>query len=300
MCYPDAIIRSSVITTTNFGEAPFKFDIERYCDSIIPVFSRLPAEIFQLIARQFNSLALSSSGIEGFRDIHHLSSVSRYCYRLCHNITRRDIFLGSGLDMSAATSLGLLLRASRLVTKESAATPWLHILLKNSYPEPGSIQHWICDHNNSDLRFLPHMHMDIHTFAQSNKWSNLITLELYNRRFRSWAQFAKLVFSLPHLEHLVVRKVSWKVAIEVPVSWIRFSRRLRTFRCLDDETDSMAGYLWRFIAGRPSAGSFDGPALLASDISLVGMICKAIVNDYAPSVRWVEYERHSQSKGKYS
>lgn len=297
LCRPCLVTEERSATfSLNHGDAPFKFNIEVFC-SIRPsrLTEGLPQELFQIVIQYYLS-NLNVWGIKDIKAIYRLSTVSRCCYTMCHKFVRKTVSLDSHRKMSAARRLGLLSLTQELITVEDSRNPWLHILFARSHPHlatSASVQDWLCDYNNHEFR----APMDLDTFARSHRYDNLSKLEIRRRRFKSWIQFAKLVFSLPRLEHLTISDVNWDSSPRVPPSWLRFQGRLRSFRC----SNIASPQLWLFIAGQPRTGKkYWGPALLADDIPVSAQILEAAMKDCASRLLVDRLDCEYQADGGYS
>lgn len=294
-CRPFALAaHKSTEHTINHGNSRFRFDIKAFCDDAIRVrrlAEGLPQELVHIIFQHYID---DVSGITDMEAIHRLSTVSRYYYNMCHDHTlvRKTVSLTSHREMVAAASLGIFTRTQGIITKEDSRKPWLHILFTRSHlPSATSalVQNWICDYNNCEFRHS----MDLNTFAWSHRFDNLSRLEIRRRRFKNWTQFAKLIFSLSHLEHLTISDVDWDSSPKVPPSWLKFQGRLRSFRC----SNIRAPHSWLFIAGQPrNRKKFWGPTLLASEIPVSAKIFEAVMKDCELTIDRFDFEHQADGE----
>lgn len=275
----------------NLGKSQFKFDIEAYCDYTIRVGASarsLPPEVLLLIAQHV--VGDSISGMGDYYALSRLARVCRYWYKLCSTgLTVTNIELHSRFELEIATHFGLLTRTKTLVTREHGKNHWLHAFPSNcSMRVLPRITSWTCVYSRTSQRPGSILEDRIHAHALTG----LVRLDIRNRRFKTWSQFAHFIFSFRHLEELDVHNVYWGddiMAVEnIPPRRLAFFRRLQQLR-----VGSVAGimesvgYLWLFIAGT-SRG--EEPAWCNADIPIIAQIVK-IVMLCVPKIDRITYGR---------
>lgn len=252
----------------NFGQRPFRFDIEAHCSSLTArsreIASMLPPEIFEQILEdtlvQFDDdLVHTETRYKAQPRRNWLMQVCRRWRTVCSRHKFACLWLDSQEDLSRVVALPEPLTCDTLGTISQPEAPWIHQLLLSQLPVSFTFYKWDCTLYTSVLwdRLPPALSTRIPALMHSAGLSRIQELRLEYWTLPSWIRFAQFLFAFPNLQKLVTDGIHLDPdePLDTLPPWLRFHRRLSLWEA---QTSDYTGpeninfrFLLLFIAGRP-------------------------------------------------